>query len=139
MAPNNNQRHQRITRLVTQRRDLVAQVSIDLWQRLASELVSIIGEGGFQSLFSRSVQLTSLAYPWIAPVHVWLPAKAQFPDLQASLAEHEFIEASEASVSLLVTFSDVLAALIGDTLTNSILTSAWGDEAPGVSDKEVPI
>ena len=122
---------------MTQRRDATVDVTIDLWQRLASELISIIGEGGFESLFSRSVQLTSATYPWMAPVHARARTESQFPDLKASLSGREFTEASEASISLLVTFCDVLAVLIGDTLTNTILSSAWGDDALGVSDKEV--
>jgi len=122
---------------VVQRRDNVADGAIDLWQRLATELVVIIGEGGFQSLFSRSVQLTSAAFPWIAPIHSRSPIESQLLALKASLAGGEFPDATEASIYLLATFCDVLAGLIGDTLTDSILRSAWGDNVQDVSDKEV--
>ena len=122
---------------MTQRPDAVAEVSIDLWQRLAAELVSIIGEGGFQSLFSRSAQLTGASFPWIGPVDAGQKIDATFPDLKTRLAAHDYPEAGEASVGLLVTFSDILAVLIGDILTNNILTAAWGADAPDASDKEV--
>jgi len=122
---------------VTQPRGTVADITMSLWQRLASELVSIIGEGGFQSLFSRSVQLTRETYTWITPAQGRQRTDSQFPELQACLADREFSEASEASIHLLVTFCDVLAVLIGDTLTNSLLNSAWGEDTPGLSEKEV--
>lgn len=123
--------------MVMRRPEAVADSTIDLWRRLAAELVSIIGEGGFQSLFSRSVQLTSADFPWIAPIHAHQRLDSEFPDLKSSLTGRDFTEASEASIGLLVTFCDILAVLIGDVLTNRILGSAWGDDALGVTEKEV--
>jgi hypothetical protein len=37
-------------------------------------------------------------------------------------------QASEANRLLLITFTDILAALIGEQLTTSILRLAWGSE-----------
>ena len=42
-------------------------VSVRLWENLATELSSIIGERGFESLFARSLHLASAAYPWLNP------------------------------------------------------------------------
>jgi len=36
----------------------------------------------------------------------------------------------------LITFTDILASLIGEALTTSILRSAWGNDAPDQTDKD---
>lgn len=138
MATINAQRHKMIRRAVLQRPDAIVDVTISLWERLASELISIIGEGGFQSLYSRSVHLTRAAFPWIALDHSGTDADSRFADLSMSLEGRDFTEASEASMALLITFIDILALLIGEHLTTSILRSAWGDEALNIAGKEFP-
>jgi hypothetical protein len=41
---------------------------------------------------------------------------------------------------LILTFTNILASLIGEHLTNDILDSAWGNRAPGsdIAGKESP-
>lgn len=115
-----------------QRPEAMLDVTISLWERLASELISIIGEGGFQSLYSRSVHITRVTFPWIVPSHPWQRTDSRFEDLKISFERQDFTEvseASEASITLLITFIDILALLIGELLTTSILGSAWGDDA----------
>ncbi len=43
---------------------------------------------------------------------------------------------SEANSLLLITFTDILASLIGEQLTTTILRSAWGNDALDSTDKE---
>ena len=45
-------------------------------------------------------------------------------------------QASEANNLLLITFTDILASLIGEKLTTTILYSAWGNDASGGTSKE---
>lgn len=125
-----------IRRAVTQRPEAIAEVTVHLWERLARELISIIGEGGFQSLFSRSIRLTSVTFPWIMecdPPHKTAP---RFAGLRISLGGRSFEEASEASIFLLITLIDILTLLIGDPLTTSILSSAWGNDALDLAGKD---
>ena len=46
------------------------------------------------------------------------------------------VQASEANSLLLITFTDILASLIGEQLTTRILCSAWGNDAQDRPDKE---
>jgi hypothetical protein len=112
-------------------------VTIHLWERLAFELVAIIGEGGFQSLYARSVHLSRVDYPWMELNHPSQQSASRFAGLQVSLEGRDITEASEAGTALLSTFIDILASLIGETLTNSILCSAWGDGASDLAAKEL--
>jgi len=114
--------------------------AVRLWKQLASQLISIIGEGGFHALYARSLFLVSKEFPLLASGEVRRPANLQFTDLKAGLERQGAADAGKASGALLVTFTDVLASLIGDTLTTDILISAWGGNASDrdIAGKEFP-
>ena len=113
-----DQRHDIVDKAVMQRPDALVDVTILLWERLAVELISIIGEEGFQSLYARSGHLIIVTYPWLLLDHGSQSSDSRFAGLQMSAA----------SKALLITFVDILALLIGDLLTASILRSAWINE-----------
>ena len=118
----------------------VADVAIQRWQHLASQLISIIGEGGFNALYIRSVYLTQATHPWIVLDEASHGGDFRFINLKNSLKGQSATEASEASFMLILTFTNILASLIGEALTTSILSSAWGDNASDrdVAGKEFP-
>jgi hypothetical protein len=122
-------KHQLIRAALMQRPDGVVDASIDLWERLASRLVSIIGEGGFQSLYGRSLRLTGATFPWVAAIPPLPQANGRFAELRTALEKCDPADVRDASTLLLITFIDILTLLIGELLTASILSSAWGDEA----------
>jgi hypothetical protein len=137
MATINVERHQMIRRAVLQRPDEFLEVTVHLWERLATELISLIGENGFQSLYVRSVLLTRATYPWIVEGNPAQPTEKRFTGLQHSLANYEFDVASAASILLLTTLVDIISLLIGDLLMTRILGSAWGVDAPDTAGKEL--
>lgn len=119
------------------RPEAMQDVTLQLWERLASELISIIGEGGFRSLYARSIHLVSATFPWMEHASSLQPADSRFDGLKTSFEGRSLTEISEASMTLLITFIDILAALIGEPLTISILRSAWGDDAQDIAEKEL--
>lgn len=119
------------------RPEAVPDMSVQLWEQLAKELILLIGEGGFQSLYERSVHLAKGAFPWLVASGPSQPGDPRFTSLKISLAGRDRTEASEASIALLITFIDILASLIGELLTTSILRSAWGDDASDSAVKEI--
>lgn len=121
-------RHQQINSLIAQDADRVADAAIGLWEKMAIEIISIVGEGGFNSLYERSLFLTHKTFPWIAVNSLPLQTDQRFSELQMSLAGQTPAQASAANRLLLITFTDILAELIGELLTTSILRSAWGSE-----------
>lgn len=106
----------------------VAHSSVQLWERLAEELVSIIGEGGFQSLYARSILLNSKQFPWIVQENTGLHPTQRFVNLRISFERQTEKLICEANCALLITFIDILALLIGELLTARILDSAWGGD-----------
>jgi DNA-binding GntR family transcriptional regulator len=105
--------------------EAVVLVTICLWQRLAPELVSIIGEGGFKPLYARSVRLSCAQYPWLAPAAAAAPGEERFAPLQALLQAQDLTQALQGSAALFNIFLDLLASLIGEVLTTHLLSSAW--------------
>ena len=135
MNPHALLRHQIIESLTAPHPENAADNAIGLWEQMASQIISIVGEGGFNSLYARSVYLAQASFPWLtAPT----PQTAQrFAELKASLEAQTPAQASAANRLLLITFTDILASLIGDPLTTRILRSAWGNDASGRADMEL--
>lgn len=120
-----------------QRPEAVVDVSILLWEQLSRELSSIIGARGFQSLYKRSLSLTVATFPWLEPDALSSPNVSDFADLKLRLAAQNSTHAGEANSALLITFINILAVLIGELLTSSILRLAWGDDALDTVIKEL--
>src|SRR6185437_2277216 len=126
MATSNLLRHQLIKRLTASPGGSVADASIILWEKMAVQMISIVGEEGFDSLFARSLFLSQSSFPWLANP---LPkAEHRFAELKESLAGQAPAHAREANSLLLITFTDILASLIGESLTTRILHLAWDND-----------
>jgi len=122
-------RHQKIENLMAQHTDNVADTAIGLWEPMATQIISIVGEGGFNSLYARSVFLTRSKFPWVAAGPLPPQADQSFVGLKMSLEGQMPAQAGAANCLLLITFTDILASLIGEQLTINILRSAWGNDA----------
>jgi hypothetical protein len=130
-------RQQLVERLMAQpTEEEVAVTAIDLWKKISTQIISIIGEGGFDSLYMRSVCLTQSTYPWLAAVSLQSKIYLRFTDLKISLEGQTPEQVSAANSLLLITFTDILASLIGEQLTIRILRSAWGDSPSKMPGKE---
>jgi len=129
-------RQQLVKRLMAHTEEEVADTAIDLWEQIATQIISIIGEGGFDSLYLRSVFLTQSTYPWLAAVLPQVKIDQRFTDLKISFEGQTPEQVSAANSLLLITFTDILASLIGEQLTNRILRSAWGDSPSKMPGKE---
>ena len=103
--------------------------AIVLWEQMAEQIIAIIGVGGFNSLYARNLFLFQSNFPWLAASALSLQADQRFAELKRSLEGQAPSVAIEANNRLLSTFTDILATLIGEELTSSILRSAWGDDA----------
>lgn len=118
-----------------------ADVAVRLWQPLSSTLIAIVGEGGFNALFNRSLFLARGTFPWLMASDPLRAVDYTFSDLSNCLAGHDDpADTGKASQFLLLTFTDILASLIGESLTIDILSSAWSstDSGHDSAGKEFP-
>lgn len=119
-------RRQWIENLMAQSSVSVADTAMNLWEPMASEIIGVIGESGFNAIYARSVSLSRSSYPWLQAIAQAPRAGEQLNELKASLQGQAPAHASDASRLLLIKFTDILAALIGESLMGRILRSAWG-------------
>ena len=106
-----------------------ADAAINLWERTATQIISIVGEGGFNSLYARSVHLGKSEFPWLAGASLLLQSDSRFAELKKSFEGQTPAQVNEAHNLLMITFTDILASIIGEQLTLSILRSAWDNDA----------
>ena len=131
MATSDEQRHQRIRRIVMRQRESTAADMILLWERVACELTAIIGHVSFSTLYGRAAHLASTE-------HAELPTTAgtDFSVLREYLLLQTPGQAAEINITLLTIFIDTLIRLIGEPLTTTILHSAWVTDAVDTAGKE---
>ncbi|HEY8095012.1 MAG TPA: hypothetical protein VIE65_02825 [Methylobacter sp.] len=122
-------RHKIINSLMAQRTEKVADAAIIIWEQMATQIILIIGQGGFNSLYERSLFLTQSTFPWLSANSTASPTGQRFADLRKSFEGQSPVQVCEANSLLLITFTDILASLIGEQLTTSILRSSWGNSA----------
>jgi hypothetical protein len=129
-------RHQLIKSFTATPTEGAADAAITLWEHLAAQIISIVGEDGFNALYVRSIFLNQRTFPWLPTGSLPPQTDHPFADLKMSFEGRPPAQASEANSLLLVTLTDILASLIGEQLINRILSLAWGAEIPNETGKE---
>jgi hypothetical protein len=129
-------RHKIIVGLTAQHTEKVADTAIVLWEQMATKIISIVGEGGFNSLYARSLFLTVSHHPWLESGALSPQTGQRFSELKKCLAGQTPAQVVAGTTLLLITFTDILASLIGEQLTVRILQSAWGHGTQDLIGKE---
>lgn len=127
---------QLITGLIQPDTEKMVDTAIERWEQMASAIISIVGEAGFESLYARSVYLTQSTFPWLMAADMPSAATHRFAALKESLDGQNTACAHAANQLLLITLTGILASLIGAQLTTRILGSAWGDYVSTLINKE---
>lgn len=130
-------RHQFVKLHAVSHMETVADGAFQRWTQVAKQLVTIIGDGGFDSLYDRSLYLTQVTYPWLGASSGSPQSDHRFAHLKASLEDQSPALARAAHISLLITFTDILASLVGEPLTARILDSAWDHDGQINAGKEL--
>ncbi len=102
----------------------IARSTLRTWKQVIGRLTPVIGKRGVEVLFDRSLHLTNRAFPWLGgPIKHGTSA---LETLQGRLEEQEVGVAIEASCAMLVTFTELLAGMIGSSLTTRMLMPVLG-------------
>lgn len=129
-------RHPIIENLLAQHAEKSVEDTINSWQQIASKVISIVGEDGFNSLYERTVFLAQQTFPGLADGAL-SQADNRFAGLKKCLQNLAPTQVTAVNKLLLVTFTDILISLIGEQLTTSILRSAFSKNASDRVGKEV--
>jgi hypothetical protein len=102
-----------------------SEAAATTWRRVEAQLVPVIGTRGVDVLFRRAVHQTTTAFPWLAVAVDRGGSAGPLPSLMACLAAQHTGTAQEAAFTLLLTFTELLATLIGESLTERLLAPVW--------------
>ena len=103
----------------------VADEIVAIWLEIEQALHPIIGHRGVAALYNRSLHLTAVAYPWLASDQPVAPATIDPSGLRLALVQQTAAEAAPGGNALFHTFHDLLASLVGPSLTERLLRSVW--------------
>jgi hypothetical protein len=117
---------------------MVAEATLNIWRRMAALLEPIIGTRGVEVLFNRSLKLTSRAFPCLVIIEDHGDNAVLLANLKENLAAGATNDAMEAGHALLVTFTELLSTLIGDSLTKRLLSPVWAFSSP-ISEQETEL
>ena len=109
----------------------VADAIVAIWLEINQALHPIIGQRGMAALFNRSLHLTAVIYPWLAIDQPGFPAAVDLSALRAALGQQTAAEAAVGGSALFQTFHELLASLVGASLTDRLLGSVWTHSSPG--------
>jgi hypothetical protein len=103
----------------------VADAIVAIWLEIDQALHPIIGHRGVAALYNRSLHLTAVAYPWLAIDQPAVPATVDPAGLRSTLVQRAAAEAAAGGSALFLTFHELLASLVGASLTDRLLRSVW--------------
>jgi hypothetical protein len=103
----------------------VASAIMAIWREIEAALGPIIGRRGVAALFHRSLRLASSQYPWLLAGGGDALDAVDIDALEAALRQQSAIIAAAAGAVLFQSVHDLLASLVGATLTSRLLHSVW--------------
>ena len=92
---------------------------------LDAALSPIIGPRGVMALWQRSLHLSAATYPWLAAGQPGGMAALDAPLLATAIGQRDDHDAAAGVTALLWAFHELLASLIGLSLTERLLRTVW--------------
>jgi len=108
----------------------IATGAASVWRAIDGALSPIVGQGGVAALYKRSLYLTRSEHACLGGVYEAAPA-SDYSALQSALSQQTTTDAVAAVRALLHTFHELLTHLIGESLTERLLRSAWDTHSSG--------
>ena len=110
---------------VPQDADAIAQSTLDTWQQIAAQLEPVIGLRGVDALFNRSLQRACNTFHWLEMIGVRGNGAASLAHLGTCFKGREPAVATDAACALIGTFTELLANLLGESLTARLVDVVW--------------
>ncbi len=108
----------------------IAEAAVSTWQEVAAQLSPIIGARGVDVLFGRALHLTSMTSTslGLAVARKHEEGATILADFKRSLQGRDAVAATEAGLAFFFTFTELLGTLIGESLTERLLSSVWASQ-----------
>ena len=111
----------------------IAAAVFAVWEEIDDALTPIVGTQGVVALYRRSLHLAVAQHPWLAGRDDGILTDTDPAVLRSVLAQRSSIEAAAGGNAFLNTFHELLASLIGPSLTARLLRSVWDNPSSGVA------
>ncbi len=108
----------------------IAAATVAIWLQVSARLTPVIGARGVDVLFKRTLFATRRSLPWLAVPEDPQGGAVSLDSFRARLGRQEATVAAAASCEFLFAFTVLLATLIGDSLTDRLLSPAWALALP---------
>lgn len=109
----------------------IATATLLTWSLIATRLAPVIGPRGVDVLFRRALHLTQSAFPWLAiGSGEEKDSAVLLARIKSRLSERKPAVVAEASYTLLVTFTELLTPLIGESLVARLFDPVWVPSSP---------
>lgn len=107
----------------------IATAVLVTWRQVARQLAPVIGVRGANVLFARALHLAGVTFPWLTSDDE--PAERLEAILHARLEAQPVAIALEAGCTVLHILTQLLSDLIGEPLSERLLTPVWAAPLPG--------
>jgi hypothetical protein len=111
----------------------IAALMVGLWQEIEHSLSPIIGKRGVAALYRRSLYLTGVGHAWLASASDGVATSLDLVALHALFAQQTPAAGMAAGGALLQTFYELLASMVGPSLTARLLRGVWANSLSGPS------
>lgn len=103
----------------------IADEIVIMFEEINDVLSPIIGRRGVDALYKRSLHLAVPAYPWLADARDGIQEFMDPAKLKSTLCAQSPASAAAGGGVVLQTFHDLLASLVGPSLTERLLHPVW--------------
>jgi hypothetical protein len=108
-----------------------------LWGEIDAALHPVIGHRGVAALYHRSLTLCAASHPWLRIADAGVPAAVDPAALCVALEEQAAAEALAGATALLHAFHELLASLVGASLTDRLLRAVWAQSPRASSAQDI--
>ena len=115
----------------------ILDLIIVCWKEIDRILRTIIGKGGVDALFHRSIEITAQDYPWVAAASTDAQPTMNIDLLHHVLSKENASHFAGASDTLLLQFYYLLTNLIGLSLTDRLLRPVLDPLLNGTAIKDI--
>jgi len=111
----------------------IAAAVLAIWEEIDDALTPIVGPLRLIALYRRTVHLAAAQHPWLAGRDEGILTDTDPAVLKSVLAQRSSAEAAAGGSAFLNTFHELLASLIGPSLTARLLRSVWEPPSSGTA------
>ena len=101
----------------------IAEAVVAVWRDIDKALSPVFGSLGVAALYNRSLEITRTEFPWLVSAHNGALAAMDLTALQRLLQQQNATDAGAAGSAMFQAFWQLLASLVGASLTDRLLGS----------------